>query len=66
MQKEGTIDAFNRWYDLSANAASAEAYDEICGLVDIDEFVNYMAVEMYAGGTDWPQNNVKAFRDTEG
>ena len=65
VQKEGTIDAFNRWYDLSANAASAEAYDEICGLVDIDEFVNYMAVEMYAGGTDWPQNNVKAFRGTE-
>lgn len=63
VQKEGTVDAFDKLYELSATAATAESYDEIGKLLDIDEFVNYMAVEMYAGGTDWPQNNVKAFRD---
>lgn len=65
VQKAGTPDAFNRWYDLSANAASSDAYGEIERLVDIDEYVNYMATEMYLGGTDWPQNNVKGFRSTE-
>lgn len=65
VQMAGTVDSFNRWYDLSANAASAEAYSEIDKLVDIDEYVNYMAAELYIGGTDWPQNNVKGFRSTE-
>ncbi len=63
VQKEGTADVYNKWHELSAKAASADTYGEICKLVDIDEFVNYMAVELYAGGNDWPQNNVKAFRD---
>lgn len=65
VQKSGTIDAFNRFYDLSAKAASEETYAEIEKLVDIDEYVNYMATEMYLGGTDWPQNNVKGFRSAE-
>ncbi len=66
VQKEGTMDAFLRWYDLSATASTAASYDEICKIVDIDAFVNYMAVEFYLGNTDWPQNNVKAFRDVNG
>ena len=40
------------------------AYEEIRQMVDIDEFINYMAAEFYLGATDWPQNNVKAFKST--
>lgn len=65
VQMAGTADSFNRWYDLSANAASSESYSEIEKLVDIDEYVNYMATELYTGAVDWPQNNVKGFRSTE-
>lgn len=61
-QKEGTKDSFLKWYELSANAADPEVYSEICNMVDIDEYINYMAVEFYLGATDWPQNNVKAFK----
>ncbi|MBQ8361734.1 MAG: CotH kinase family protein [Bacteroidaceae bacterium] len=61
-QKCGTDEAFLQWYTLSATADNAATYEEICNLVDIDEYINYMAVEMYLGGTDWPQNNVKGFR----
>lgn len=61
-QKEGTKDSFLKWYELSANAAAPEVYSEICNMVDIDEYINYMAVEFYLGATDWPQNNVKAFK----
>ena len=30
--------------------------------MDIDEFANYMAVELFLGNDDWPENNVKAYR----
>ena len=32
-------------------------------MLDIDEFINYMAVELHIGNWDWPQNNAKGFRD---
>lgn len=63
VQKSGTNDSFMRWYDLSANAANASTYEEICRMVDIDEYINYLAVEFYLGGLDWPQNNIKGFRE---
>lgn len=62
VQMEGTREAFLEWYDLSANAAYEETYEAIRNLVDIDEYINYMAVEFYLGGLDWPQNNIKGFR----
>ena len=63
IQKAGNKEAFNRWYELSKTASSEESYNEICKLVDIDEYINYMATELYLGSDDWPHNNVKAFRD---
>ena len=62
VQMCGNDEAFNTWYSLSANAADEATYEEINKLVDIDEYVNYMAMEFYLGGTDWPQNNIKGFR----
>ncbi|MBO4663013.1 MAG: CotH kinase family protein [Bacteroidaceae bacterium] len=62
VQKEGSSDAYNHWYDISANAADPVVFKEICDLVDMDEFINYMAVELFLANKDWPQNNVKAFR----
>ena len=62
VQMEGTRDAFLEWYELSKNAADETIYEEIRNLVDIDEYINYMAVEFYLGGSDWPQNNIKGFR----
>ena len=62
VQKCGTDESFLRWYELSANAADATVYEEISNMVDIDEYINYMAVEFYLGSDDWPQNNVKGFK----
>ena len=64
VQMCGNDEAFNTWYSLSANAADEATYEEINKLVDIDEYVNYMAMEFYLGGTDWPQNNIKGFRQS--
>lgn len=65
VQMEGTEEAFLRVHELSAKATDATAYSEICKLVDIDEFINYMAVQLYIGSNDWPHNNLKGFRSTE-
>ncbi|MBQ9363871.1 MAG: CotH kinase family protein [Bacteroidaceae bacterium] len=63
VQMVGTEDKFLEWYNLSANAEDSATYAKICEMVDIDEYINYMAVELYLNNTDWPQNNVKGFRD---
>jgi len=67
VQKCGTPDAFLHLVDdLSPNAADANTYAEIQELLDIDEYVNYMAIEFFLGSTDWPRNNVKGFRHRNG
>ncbi len=63
VQMTGTKDAFNELCALAENAADEETYEEIKQRLDIDEYINYMAVEFYLAGTDWPQNNIKGFRD---
>ena len=69
VQMTGTRDAFERLYELAQDAADADTYEEIKQLLDVDEFINYMAVEMYLGCGDWlnNSNNVKGYRPiTEG
>lgn len=62
VQKCGTYASMQRWYELAEKAADSYMYGQIKKMVDIDEYCNYMAVELYLGGTDWPQNNVKGFK----
>ena len=63
VQKEGTREAWERLYSLSRRAISPTYYEEIGKLLDINAFINYLAMHFYLGNWDWPQNNVKAFRD---
>ncbi|MBO4443847.1 MAG: CotH kinase family protein [Bacteroidaceae bacterium] len=62
IQMTGTKESFDRWYELAANAADDDTYAELCKMVDIDEFINYIAVEFYLGNWDWPKNNLKGYR----
>jgi len=63
VQMEGTKESINRWLELSNTVTEDASYEEIKTLVDLDEYINYMACELYLGNWDWPQNNVKGFRD---
>ncbi len=65
-QKAGTITAYNRWGSLSSYAENEEYYKELLALVDIDEYINYMAAETFIGSGDWytNNNNIKGFRST--
>jgi uncharacterized protein YjdB len=65
-QKEGTAEAFDLLYSLSSSAADEASYEQIKQLLDIDEYIKYMAMEFYLGSSDWPQNNIKGFRKTDG
>ena len=63
VQQVGTRDIWDEWYTLAQNASDALAYERIKQIVDIEEYINYMAVELYIAGTDWPKNNIKSFRE---
>ncbi|MBQ7682869.1 MAG: CotH kinase family protein, partial [Bacteroidaceae bacterium] len=62
VQKCGTHDALGELLELSKHAADDSVYTQIEKMMDIDEFCNYLAIEFYLGNGDWPNNNMKAWR----
>lgn len=67
--KEGDRTMLNKWYDLSVqlsqNPTDTTIWNNICKIVDIDEYCNYMAAEIYMGNMDWLRGgfkNIKGFR----
>ena len=66
VQMEGTDEAWLKLVELSKTASDEESYAQMRELLDMDEYINLMAAEFYLGGTDWPHNNVKAYRDRNG
>jgi hypothetical protein len=66
-QKGGSRDAFDRMIQLSYNADTEEGYARIAEILDIDEFVRYMATICYTGNSDWVlnNNNVKGYRSQQ-
>ena len=58
----GTRDSYDQLFRLSKTAYVDSIYDKLCQILDVDEFANYMAVQMYVNNGDWPRNNIKAYR----
>ena len=63
--KNGTDEVYNYLVELSERINDAGIYDKVKQLLDIDEFTNYMATELFLGNDDWPNNNVKAYRSQQ-
>lgn len=63
VQKCGTHDALGELYELSKTAEDDETYRRIERMVDIDEMCYYLAIQFYLGNGDWPNNNMKAWRE---
>ena len=63
-QKGGTREAFDRMIQSSYYADTDEGYARLSEILDIDEFVRYMASICYTGTGDWVvnNNNVKGYR----
>ena len=71
LQKTGDDVVFKQWLNLATQLAkdptNDDLYRQICDIVDIDEYCNYMAAECYVGCNDWltNSNNVKGFRSRQ-
>ena len=58
----GNDKVYQQLVSLSARINEEGVYDQVTQLLDIDEFTNYMAAELFLGNDDWPNNNVKGYR----
>ena len=59
---EGTLDAWEEMNDVVAQAADDAYYQRLDTLLDIDNFIDYMLINQYAGNTDWNHHNWYAIR----
>lgn len=57
-------DQYNYVQYLMLNAEDEEVYKELCGYLDIDNFIDYLFVCFYCDNIDWPGNNFKFWRTT--
>ena len=60
--KNGTSKTYDELVELSESINNSGVYEKVTKLLDIDEFSNYMAAELYLGNDDWPDNNIKGYR----
>lgn len=60
----GTTNDFNNiiTYLSSNSLVSDENYNFIASQLDLQEYLNYMAVQIYYANTDWPGNNLKFWK----
>ena len=71
LQKTGDDVVFKQWLNLATalgkDPTNDDLYRQICEIVDIDEYCNYMAAECYVACNDWltNSNNVKGFRSRQ-
>lgn len=70
--KKGEIDEGNeedielfkslRKYAEQHDLSNAAYYSEICKMIDVQSFAEYMATEIYIANEDWPGNNYSMWR----
>ncbi len=49
-------------YATTNDLKTQSAYDNISQMMDIDNFISYFVSEIYFANTDWPHNNMKAWK----
>jgi hypothetical protein len=61
---EGTPDAYAQYLDSlqKINLALPASFNFINRHIDVQEYINYLASEIYYANTDWPGNNIKLWR----
>ena len=55
-----TMEDFVYDHDLSLK----ENFDTLCEMLDMNNFIDYMILEIYSANIDWPRNNHKVWRAT--
>lgn len=52
-----------RWIATN-NMANSANYKKACGMIDTDNFMKFIAVNVYANNRDWPHNNMRMWKYT--
>jgi hypothetical protein len=57
-------EAFEDMYATYCNADLTDdsVYNSLNKIIDVDNYLQYFAIEMYVGNKDWPYNNMKVYR----
>ncbi len=60
--------AYNAQYDRFSqmDLTVEENYRELLNFLDVENYLQYFAIENYVGNYDWPDGNVKTYRYVEG
>lgn len=55
---------YNRLYKKysGADLTDDSVYEEVCAWIDVENYLDYMAFNMYISNYDWPQGNYRCFR----
>lgn len=65
----GTADAYlnllNFVHTSNFSGANNQKYSQIVTMMDVGNFADYMAAEIYIHNGDWPNNNVRAWRTAD-
>lgn len=46
----------------NANLQDDDTYEALNRIIDVDNYLQYYAIELYIGNKDWPYNNIKVYR----
>ncbi len=62
------VEEYNRQYELfaSMDLTVEENYKKLQEFMDVENYLQYFAIENYVGNFDWPENNVKTYRYVAG
>lgn len=62
--EQKAIDDYNTIYEKysQADLLDEKTYQELCSVIDIENYLSYYAINLYIDNTDWPHNNYKAYR----
>ncbi len=55
---------FNMMYSIYSEADLTDdaVYEELCALMDVENYLDYFAFNIYINNKDWPQNNFRCYR----
>lgn len=49
-------------YITNNDISKSDVFDNVCEMMDVDNYINYMISQIYYANTDWPHNNVKIWK----
>lgn len=52
-------------YILLNDISKADVYEQLRSKMDVDNYINYLIIQIYTGNYDWPHNNIKMWKKKE-